>query len=256
MKRNLLSRVGRNLTRWISIPQLRAMKRRVGTLEIVVEHLLLGPDFVVDPANAFNGQTGRQQIFEAILRGARYEAIVETGTLLGNTTGWMHHVTGLPVHTTEINKHFHLLAARRLAAYGSIRLEVGDSVQFLGHLAASPLTRQRAFFYLDAHWYESLPLAEELRLIAAHWHDFVVMVDDFEVPGDEGYGYDDYGFGRALNMKCFGKVFRDLGLTPYSPSLPASQETGARSGCVLLAQTGSEAARQFDTLALLRRATV
>ena len=254
MKRSFLSRMGRNLTRWASIPYLRALKRRVGTLETVVENLLTSPDYMPDTARAFNGQAGRQAIFEAVTRHMRFESIVETGTYLGNTTGWMNHVTGLPVHTSEINRYFHLLACRRLAARNQISLELGDSIDFLRRLAASPITAQRVYFYLDAHWYESLPLAEELRLIAQHWRNFVVMVDDFEVPGDAGYGFDDYGFRRSLSMNCFGKTFRELGLAAYCPSLPSSQETGSRSGCVLLAKAGSDAARELDTLSLLRPA--
>ena len=190
------------------------------------------------------------------MRDGRFDAIVETGTYLGDTTGWMHHVTGLPMRTCEINRQFHLLACRRLATRKEIRLELGDSVDFLRGLAASPIAGQRVYFYLDAHWYESLPLGGELRLIAAHWRDFVVMVDDFEVPGDEGYGFDDYGFRRSLSMGCFAKVFHELGLSAHSPTLPSSQETGARSGCVLLAKEGSEAARQLDALPLLKRTIV
>lgn len=252
MKRSFLSRMGRNLTRWASIPYVRALKRRIGTLETVVENLLANPDYVPDTARAFNGQSGRQAIFEAVTRRIRFESIVETGTYLGNTTGWMNHVTGLPVHTSEINRHFHLLACRRLAARQQVSLELGDSIDFLRRLAASPMTTQRVYFYLDAHWYESLPLAEELRLIVRHWRNFVVMVDDFEVPGDDGYGFDDYGFRRSLSMSCFGTVFRELDLAAYSPSLPSLQESGSCSGCVLLAKTGSEAARELDMLPLLR----
>ena len=78
---------------------------------------------------------------------------------------------------------------------------------------------------------------------------------DFEVPGDEGYGFDDYGFRRSLSMSCFGKVFRELELSVYFPVLPSMQETGARSGCVVLAKAGSAAAGQLDKLPLLRSAT-
>jgi hypothetical protein len=255
MRRNLLSRLGRNLTRWISFPQVRSMRRRIESLEVAVEYLLSGREFVVDPSKAFNGQAGRQKIFEAIVNEGQFQAIVETGTCLGETTGWLNHVTGLPIYSSEINRFLHLIAARRLVSKKSIQLKHGDSVDFLRDLAVSQAAGQRIFFYLDAHGYESLPLAEELRLIASHWHDFVVMVDDFEVPGDGRYGFDDYGFGRALNMRCFGKVFHNLGLVPYSPCLPALQETGARSGYVLLARAGSGAAQRLDALALLRRAS-
>lgn len=164
----------------------------------------------------------------------------------------MNHVTGLPVHSSEINRHFHLLARKRLASRKDIDLELGDSVDCLRRLADSPLAGERVFFYLDAHWYENLPLAEELRLIAGHWREFVVMVDDFEVPGDDGYRFDDYGFRRFLTIDCFGKVFRELELLAYFPALPSAQETGARSGCVVLAKKGSNAVKELDAISLLK----
>ncbi|UCH47850.1 MAG: hypothetical protein JSU95_17655 [Betaproteobacteria bacterium] len=255
MNRRLLSRIGRNMTRWISIPALRSLRRRVGALENVVEKLLEEEQYAPDSTRALNGQQGRQHIFAQIVRDSGIETIVETGTYLGDTTGWMHKVSGLPVYTSEINRHFHLLAKRRLAGYKDIHLVHGDSVDALRKLAASPVSNLQAFFYLDAHWYESLPLFEELRIIVSHWNNFVVMVDDFEVPGDDGYGFDDYGFRRSLSMSCFGKAFRELGLTAYFPVLSSTQETGARSGCVVLAKFGSAAAGQLDKLALLRSAT-
>lgn len=243
------------MTRWISIPAFRSLKRRVGALENVIENLLAEEEYVPDPMRALNGQLGRQQIFETIIGDSRIEAIVETGTYLGDTAGWMHEVSRLPVYTSEINRHFHLLAKRRLAAYKDIHLVHGDSVDALRTLATSPVSNLRAFFYLDAHWYESLPLLDELKIIVSQWNSFVVMVDDFEVPGDKGYGFDDYGFRRSLSMNCFGKAFRELGLTTYFPVLTSAQETGAPSGYVVLAKVGSAAAGQLDKLSLLRSTT-
>jgi len=252
MNRTYLRRLARNLTRWTSVPYLKSLKRRTGVLETVVDSLLANPVYEPDPSTAFNGQIGRQGIFEKIVGQGRFDRIVETGTFIGNTAGWMNHVTGLPVHSSEINRHFYLLARKRLASCKDVNLEMGDSADCLRRVADSPFAGERVFFYLDAHWYESLPLADELRLIARHWRDFVVMVDDFEVPGDDGYGFDDYGFGRSLTIGCFGKVFRELELLAYSPALPSAQETGARSGCVVLAKKGSNAVKELDTISLLK----
>jgi hypothetical protein len=252
VRRRAWRRLGRNLTRWTSIGYFRSLKRRIGALETVVDTLIASPVYVPDPATAFNGQAGRQRLFEEIASRMRFDGIVETGTFLGNTAGWMNHVTQLPVYSSEINRHFHLLARKRLAERAEVRLELGESIDLLRGLAATPLRGQRVFFYLDAHWHERLPLADELRTISAHWRDFVVMVDDFEVPWDEGYGFDDYGFGRSLTLGCFGRLFRELGLMAYFPTLAAEEETGARSGCVVLARRGSETASRLDEISLLR----
>ncbi|MEM6886455.1 MAG: hypothetical protein AAF571_15645, partial [Verrucomicrobiota bacterium] len=68
-------------------------------------------------------------------------------------------------------------------------------------------------------------------------------------PDDEGYGYDDYGEGKALTLELLQQL--DLsGLTAYFPTLPSSEETGAKKGCVVLAT--SESARQrLDSISTL-----
>ena len=253
-RKSPVARFVRNLTRWTSIDYFSSMKRRIWVLEQALDTLLASPAFVPDEATGFNGQAGRKRIFEALVRELRFEAIVETGTFMGNTAGWMHHVSKLPVRSSEINPRFHLLARKRLEAHRDIRLELGDSVGFLSGLAPSPLKDRFVFFYLDAHWYKSLPLAAELEIIRGAWPRFVAMVDDFEVPGDPGYAFDDYGFGRTLSAGTFGPLFERLGLGTYYPSLPSDRETGARSGCVVLAPKDSEAARVLDRLDFLRRA--
>jgi hypothetical protein len=252
-KKSPLRRFLRNLTRWMSIGYFSSMKRRIGVLEQALDTLLASPAFVPGEATGFNGQAGRKRIFEALTRELRFDAIVETGSYMGNTAGWMHHVSKLPVRSSEINPRFHLVAKKRLEAWPDIRFELGDSVGFLEGLTASPLVERFVFFYLDAHWYKSLPLAAELGVIRSAWRRFVIMVDDFEVPGDAGYAFDDYGFGRTLSAGTFGAHFERLGLAVYYPALPSEQETGARSGCVVLAPKGSAEAGVLDRLDCLRR---
>lgn len=252
-KKNFLARVARNLTRWLSIDYFRSMKRRIWVLEQTVDMLLSSPAFDPDDATGFNGQAGRKRIFESLVRELRFDCFVETGTFVGNTAGWMHHVSKLPVFSSEINPRLHLLARKRLTSFRGIQLELSNSVDFLAKLAASPLKEKFVFFYLDAHWYKNLPLAAELNIISDGWRRFVIMVDDFEVPRDEGYGFDDYGFGRSLTVGTFRPLFERLSLATYFPTLPFVLETGARSGCVVLVRKDSEEARVLDRLDDLSR---
>lgn len=252
-KKSLLARTARNLTRWLSIGYFSSLKRRIWVLEQTLDTLLSSPTYVPDAAAGFNGQAGRKRIFESLARELRFDCIVETGTFVGDTAGWMHHVTGLPVYSSEINPRFHILARKRLESFQGIHLELGNSLDFLAKLAASPLKDKFIFFYLDAHWYRNLPLASELRIINDCWRRFVIMIDDFEVPRDEGYGFDDYGFGRSLTVGTFGLVFERLSLASYFPTLPSERETGARSGCVVLGRKNSNETRVLDTLYGLSR---
>lgn len=249
-----IHRMARNLSRWMSIDYFKSMKRRLWVLEVTVDTLLSSPTFVPDDTKAFNGQAGRQQIFEALMHNGGFECIVETGTFIGNTTGWMHNKTRLPVHSSEIDPNFFRLARKRLEQHDAIHLHEGGSVDFLRRLSASPARQRPTFFYLDAHWYRDLPLAAELQIISDHWKNFVIMIDDFEVPGDEGYGFDDYGFGQSLTLSVFRRHFERLSLVPYFPALAAERESGARSGCVVLARRDSPESGLLDSLAIIKAA--
>ncbi len=80
-----------------------------------------------------------------------------------------------------------------------------------------------------------LPLWEELAVVFAHAPDAVVLVDDFAVRGDPGYGYDDYGPGQVLDAAHLGADVPD-GFDCWYPALPSAVETGARRGCVVIAR--------------------
>jgi hypothetical protein len=60
------------------------------------------------------------------------------------------------------------------------------------------------------------------------------MIDDFEVPGDPGFGYDDYGSEKALNQKYIAPPH---GLTIFYPSAPSREETGRWRGCAVLCKS-------------------
>jgi hypothetical protein len=185
----------------------------------------------------FNGQAGRRAIFEELERLVGFAVAIETGTFRGNTADYLAREKGLTLHSIEARERFHHYAKLRLAGIGRAHLELGDSRAFLRRLAGDPrVPKARAFFYLDAHWYADLPLAEEVAIVAAHWRESVIMVDDFHVPGDVGYRFDDYGGENRLDLAYLGGVeaLGRLGLAAFFPTLPSAQETGARSGCVVL----------------------
>jgi hypothetical protein len=206
------------------------------TLEVAIDSLLAGLNGAGSEDVALNGQRHRQEIFDALFKTFTFDAIVETGTFTGNTAGYMARKTKLPVYTVERNPRFHAIAKARLKDFQNIMFELGDSRTCLNKFAGNGVAGNATFFYLDAHWNEDLPLAEEIEIISRSWKQFVIMIDDFQVPGDDGYGYDDdYGlWGRGLDMRSFGSVFSRCGLTPFFPAAPSASETGAKRGCVVL----------------------
>jgi hypothetical protein len=182
-----------------------------------------------------NGQGHRKQIFRELVKTCAFDAIIETGTFKGDSAAYMAQTAKLPVYTSEVNARFSFLARVRLRSVPNVKFFVGDSRKFLQHLPAVLRGRaKRLFFYLDAHWYADLPLEGELDIIANNWRGFVIMIDDFQVPGDDGYGYDSYGDNQALTFERFSKVFVKHALVPFCPDLPSVEETGFKRGCVVL----------------------
>jgi hypothetical protein len=152
----------------------------------------------------------------------------------------MAEVSGLPVLSTELDHRYYSIAKMRLANFDNIKLEELESRRFIEKLAGdSNLAKACSFFYLDAHWNEDLPLREEIELIARHWEQFVILIDDFEVPGDEGYGYDDYGPGKVLSIKYAEALLDRYGLVPFFPAGSSSEETGNKRGCIVIARRGT-----------------
>ena len=220
------------------------LQRSTANLETMVDCLLESSRYSAAPEVGFNGQALRKAMFHNLMTIVDFQYVFETGTWTGNTTGYMAETTKLRVFSTELDRRFYVIAKQRLAHLDAITLENLDSRQFIRKLAGNPaLTQGRAFFYLDAHWHNDLPLREEIELIAQHWRDFVIMIDDFKVPGDEGYGYDDYGKGQALTLEYVTPALRQFDLVPFFPSKPSREDTGARRGCIVLARSGPMAER-------------
>lgn len=89
----------------------------------------------------------------------------------------------------------------------------------LRHPTDSRLNEAVTFFYLDAHWYGDIPPRDE-RAGEQKWSRFVAMIDDFEVPGDAGYGFDDHGPGRALTLEYIRPVVSECSLPCSSLPVP------------------------------------
>ena len=92
---------------------------------------------------------------------------------------------------------------------------------------------------------------EELKIVFDACPNAIVMIDDFQVPFDAGYGYDNYGVDRVLTADYVVKPIVAGGLRVLYPSTPSVNETGARRGCVVLAQN-TTIARALTCLPLLR----
>src|SRR5262245_1072701 len=173
-----------------------------------------------------NGQERRREAVAAIAADFAPDAVIETGTFLGDST--RHFAEWAPtVFSAELDPSFIMTARLRLRGLTNVTLALGDSRHALRYVAQRR-GAARPLIYLDSHWYGDLPLPEEVEIIAGNWTDAIVVIDDFAVPDDPGYGYDDYGARRVdLEACAFGAEW-----APFFPGQPATEETGhARGTC-------------------------
>ena len=130
-------------------------------------------------------------VFREINRRIIFDNYLETGTHLGVTTHFLAGVArkrGALVYSCEIKDDYYGIASSTVGDLTNVRLHHCNSVDFL-HLLSPRVSGAVNFVYLDAHWYEYLPLRDELSVIV-NWPNTVLMIDDFKVPFDEGFGWD------------------------------------------------------------------
>lgn len=219
----------------------RDIINRLNDIETGIDVLVNSPEYVHDQDSGFNGVKGRKIIFQDLLSHYKFSHIIETGTYLGDTSGYMAKTSGIQVLTCEKNTSLYSLAKMRLKKVEFVHLHNMDSREFLMELSRNPdITQNECFIYLDAHWGKDLPLKEEISIIASSWENFVIMIDDFRVPDDEGYVYDKFGTLKYINMD---RLKTKHNLCAYFPSMPSSHEPISPTGCVVLAKNDQYAGR-------------
>lgn len=216
---------------------------RLKLFEYSVEVLANNAKYVHSENIGFGGQKLRQSVFRNLCSMIDFDAIVETGTYIGDGAGYMQAVSNLPVYSCEIRPPLHSLSKMRGSDNNKIHLALSDSVSYLKKLAVDIIPQRKIFFYLDAHIgtgkYRNLPVVDEIRAIATHWKEFVIMIDDFQVPNDIGYRYISWEKTNLLSLELIDALIDGFQLIPYFPSAPASEETGRiKSGYVVLVRAG------------------
>jgi len=226
--------------------------------QIVPDRILGAVDYVRFPSRRvalggpFNGQPARQALFREMVTKLRPHAIIETGTYLGTTTEFMAQ-TGLPIYTIEADPRNYGFVCARFWRTPNVTSLCGDSRDGLRELLDGSLRNiapRTLFFYLDAHWNADLPLAEELDIVFSRCPSAIAILDDFEVPFDRGYGYDDYGPGKALTASYIEPLVSRYQLQTFGPSIPSAADSGLRRGCVVLAKKARHG-KALTKLALL-----
>ncbi len=183
----------------------------------------------------FNGQEHRQALLGSVLNLYPFDLVIEAGTYRGTTTERIRTLTSAPIITIEISKRYFEYARKRLSGLPDIRVIHGDSPAEIRRVAAWPTHDRQAkvFAYLDAHWGLSLPTRWEILELLSGWDTVCLVIDDFKVPSDPGYGYDDYGPGLVLDIALLSGLPL-AGVSLFFPRIPSAEETGNRRGWVVL----------------------
>jgi hypothetical protein len=180
-----------------------------------------------------NGQRVRQSIFHRILTEIAIGQIIETGTFRGTTTEYFAKA-GIPIHSIEVSGKFWQYSKLRLRSLDNVTLYHGSSISQLPEICRRLTTLESpTFVYLDAHWNDYLPLRDEIEILSELLPKSVIMIDDFEVPEDRGYRFDDYGAGNRISLEYLRGAKIASPLFTYFPALSANEETGEKRGmCV------------------------
>ncbi|MDF9808768.1 hypothetical protein M2436_007315 [Streptomyces sp. HB372] len=183
----------------------------------------------------FNGQRARQDMFRSLVSAVRPSALYESGSYRGASTRFLWQVSGKPVYTAEKNPGFARYVAREFRHVPEIKVINRDSRDALLMLRQGEHVPSSEPFlcYLDAHWNADLPLRHEVAFILQNWPLSVIVIDDFKVPDDDGYGFDAYG-RTELTVEYLGSSALGESRVLW-PSCPGREETGYRRGCVVLA---------------------
>ena len=199
----------------------------------------------------FNRQKMRVRVFNAINEKIYFNNYIETGTYLGITTYFLSATAarrGATVYSCEINYDYFSIARRTVGHLPNVHLHRGDSTEFLRHLT-SQVSSAVNFVYLDAHWHQYLPLRDELSVLR-DWKSTVIMIDDFQVPHDSGFGWDKYDDEREICLRYINGIFETQSI--YCPAYPANKEgqNAARGYCVIA--TSKELQKVLNKLELLK----
>jgi hypothetical protein len=233
---------------------IQQVEKRLIFLEDTFRFSLKFPYFSPDEAMAFNKQFYKTAMVTDIVAHITFDNIIETGCWLGFSCGYMAYHFKLPIFSCEINPLFFDVAQKRLSNLTGIELANQNSVDFISSLVSKKTNLTHSLFYLDAHWYDYLPLADELRIITTHWKDYVIIIDDFQVPNDKGYLYDDYGPKKKLTIEILLPFIKKFDLKIFYPSTPSDKETGYKQGCIVV--TNSKNAESLRPIGLLRESTL
>jgi predicted O-methyltransferase YrrM len=159
-----------------------------------LRNMMYGPGW-----GAFHWDRKYQGLMLDLLDAFQFTSFVETGTYRGYSTELIaSRHPDLKVFTTEVVPATYERSKGFLSKYPNITPLLGSSEKVVAELLSEKKVGSMPLFYLDAHWEHYWPLRDELRSIGGSGLKSVIVIDDFEVPGQPQFGYDIDGGGQQI----------------------------------------------------------
>ena len=142
----------------------------------------------------FHGDRHLLRLVGELAAGAR--VFVETGSNVGSTLGDVaRRYPHLDCHSCEPDADAHAAAQRHACVRPGVALHCETSQEFMARLERdhAELFDQPLLAWLDAHDYGfEWPLREEVAFFTSRFASGCLLIDDFEVPHDPSFGWDEY----------------------------------------------------------------
>lgn len=184
----------------------------------------------------FRGDQVLIEMVDEIIHQASIRSFVETGSFHGVT---IRHIAETYPHiacySCEPDIFRYKQAWLATAGLSNCLVTNQESPALLEHLLEGDHIRQPTLFWLDAHGYGfTWPLRRELELIVQHWEVPYILIDDFEVPTCEAFGYDIYDsqscsydyIADIINLRANARIW----YPSYDPSIV---DWPARGWCLI-----------------------
>ncbi|NVM04161.1 MAG: hypothetical protein HWN67_17650 [Candidatus Helarchaeota archaeon] len=143
-----------------------------------------------DELKRFHGDVILNLTIDKIFNFFGVASFIETGTHLGATSlNIARDYPEIPIYTCEINKDSYNIAKEAVKKHKNVHIKNLSSEKFLERLLKNGTKLKLPLIFLDAHWYDFLPILYETDLIFSKLNKVIILIHDFEVPNNPEYVY-------------------------------------------------------------------
>jgi hypothetical protein len=146
------------------------------------------PVLMPNQAKALNGDYFACEEFLKLKEKYNVKNLIELGSCVFGSTNWFAD-NFEKVITVEINPTFREIGLKRVEGKSNIKSLLGDSINMLPEMLS--MVDNRTIIFIDSHW-QTLPLIDELKIIANSKLTPCIVVHDCLVPNEPNLGYDTY----------------------------------------------------------------